>query len=381
MKEVVDDRRDQLSVLAGAVQAVSLYTPGTVWTITNILQAASKSNVPTVRCVGDKPFKDTCTRVHIDQSQLVWLPVGGGVTFQGESSKANNSDVNNNINLKLTEDLEIGLYHSHNTSYSCANFNFIPTDKHLHANGTGQIMSKTNTNATTQTVMATQEKTLHIQNSVIEKTRKSLKPGTEILGDNFDLMVSPSSMTTDKQRKSWHWFLVLESVKRVLGTHLPNDKPKDNLLEKDLVNWLPSVKEMTKYEEDLQFHVVSVLIKYFPFLEKFKAIVPECIAHPYLAKTSQRSNVINCELIDCSENSSQGIIEIMQRLHTRYVPHKADKEILERSVLGGDAFTNDCAFAAQRHMINANTDFDKCAGVVHRPEGLHLIMNFIRVTS
>ena len=59
MKEVVDDRRDQLSVLAGAVQAVSLYTPGTLWTITNILQAASKSNVPTVRCVGDIIGRDT----------------------------------------------------------------------------------------------------------------------------------------------------------------------------------------------------------------------------------------------------------------------------------------------------------------------------------
>ena len=36
----------------------------------------------------------------------------------------------------------------------------------------------------------------------------------EILGDNVDILVSPANMTLDRQRKSWHWFLLLATPKK-----------------------------------------------------------------------------------------------------------------------------------------------------------------------
>lgn len=57
-----------------------------------------------------------------------------------------------------------------------------------------------------------------------EIKRAKLNPvkATEVLGDNLDLLVSPGDMTSDRQRKSWHWFLVLLTQKRITAPDLPS---------------------------------------------------------------------------------------------------------------------------------------------------------------
>lgn len=47
----------------------------------------------------------------------------------------------------------------------------------------------------------------------------------EILGDNVDILITPANMTSDRQRKSWHWFLLLATQKRIIDQELPTNKP------------------------------------------------------------------------------------------------------------------------------------------------------------
>lgn len=56
----------------------------------------------------------------------------------------------------------------------------------------------------------------------------------------------------------------------------------------------------------------------------------------------QKTLFLNCDLIDASENSSQGMIEILQKVHNIAVPHlrnEKQKDILEKVVFGGDGLT------------------------------------------
>lgn len=61
-----------------------------------------------------------------------------------------------------------------------------------------------------------------------------------MLGDNLDLLVSPGDMTSDRQRKSWHWFLVLLTQKRITAPDLLSNE------------------DILKYHRDLQVHIAKI---------------------------------------------------------------------------------------------------------------------------
>ncbi|KAH3697510.1 hypothetical protein DPMN_085012 [Dreissena polymorpha] len=113
-------------------------------------------------------------------------------------------------------------------------------------------------------------------------------------------------------------------------------------------------------------------------LSPIKVSYPSYIDHPYTHITSKKSIVLNCDLIDASENSSQGMIKILQNVHDLAVPHSSDT-ILQKVVFGGDVLTNERAFAAQEAMQNCQSKFASLAGIIHRPEGLHTEFNFLQV--
>ena len=69
-------------------------------------------------------------------------------------------------------------------------------------------------------------------------------------------------------------------------------------------------------------------------------------------------------------------------LHEHFVPHTEDDhpEYLDRLTFGGDVLTNERAYSGQMAMINGNTSYERLGGLVHRPEGLHRLMNLCLVT-
>lgn len=116
-------------------------------------------------------------------------------------------------------------------------------------------------------------------------------------------------------------------------------------------------------------------MKYLTCLKGFTSIIHSHIEHPYTEDASKKSMFLNMELIDASENSSDGMIQILRRVHELAVPH-TEGQVLERVVFGGDVLTNERAFSGQQALLNGTSGCDQLAGLIHRPEGLHRVMNF-----
>lgn len=127
--------------------------------------------------------------------------------------------------------------------------------------------------------------------------------------------------------------------------------------------------EILDFQRNLQFHVARILTNFFGELKSFEKLLPNYIPHPQFEKTSQKSVFINCDLIDERENSSDGMIRIMQRVHSLAVPF-IDGPVV-KVVLGGDVLTNERAMSAQQAMRNNESSYEKLLGVIHTPEGLH----------
>ena len=135
---------------------------------------------------------------------------------------------------------------------------------------------------------------------------------------------------------------------------------------------------MKSLEENFVFHISKTLLKYIDFLKPVTDAYPKYIEHQFMHITKQKSVIFNCDLIEASENSSQGMIHILQKVHELAVPH-VDGKLEQKVVFGGDVLTNERAFSAQQAMQNNNTEYDCLLGTVHRPEGLHREFNFLLV--
>ena len=203
----------------------------------------------------------------------------------------------------------------------------------------------------------------------------------EVLGDNLDIMINPTVMTKEKQRQSLHWFLLIGKKKTVQCPELPDDGPKADITTLESSSWIPSTQEIESYDANFDFHTAKILTTHLSFLLPYSNSVPNYITHPYLDQTSKQNEILNCELMEESENSTQGMIKINRRIHEVFVPKDEKKKVLERIVFGGDVLTNERAFAAQSNVTNNKSSFSRDTGMVHRPEGLHREMNFVLVKS
>lgn len=109
---------------------------------------------------------------------------------------------------------------------------------------------------------ASHEKSMEIFTCKNEIKRDKLNPvkAIEVLGDNLDLLVSPGDMTSDRQRKSWHWFLVLFTQKIIAAPDLPSTGRVADILHLEASNWSLSNEEILKYHRDLQIHIAKMLL-------------------------------------------------------------------------------------------------------------------------
>lgn len=75
------------------------------------------------------------------------------------------------------------------------------------------------------------------------------------------------------------------------------------------------------------------------------------------------------------------MVSILEHIHENYIAHTEDDPptVIEKQVFGGDVLTNERAYSAQLAMMIGQSDFFRLAGVVHRPEGLHLMIIFLLV--
>ena len=196
-----------------------------------------------------------------------------------------------------------------------------------------------------------------------------------IAADNLDLLINPHFISGSRQRQSLHWFIEVEIDKRITADNLATSIEHDKQIL--CSSWLPTNNEIDTFQHNLNYHILKVLIK-FTFISQYEHLIPQHILHPFIDKTSQKSDYKVIDLMDANENKSDGIIEIMKNLHETYVPRR-DGEILATTELAGDVLTNERAFSAQINMMNGDNSFQRLAGFNHRPGGLHLLMNLTTV--
>lgn len=296
--------------------------------------------------------------------------------------------LSNGCGVQLDAPTTLELWDSSKTSISSTSaYSEVTFSMNYHSRMTGVIQKPVSVQFDTRTNQISnpgiiyssgnQEKVVSFSKEKIQKSKENPSPPIEILGDNVDILVSPANMTLDRQRKSWHWFLLLATQKRLTDEDLSTDESLADVETIGSCEFIPSEAEIKEFQKNVQFHVAKILTKFIEELRQFERLLPKYIEHPYLEKTSQKSVFINCDLIDESENSSDGMIRILQRVHSLAVPYIDDN--IEKVVLGGDVLTNERAMSAQQAMRNNESCDEKLVGVIHRPEGLHRQMNFLMV--
>lgn len=204
---------------------------------------------------------------------------------------------------------------------------------------------------------------------------------SDIIGDNIDIGRNPLQMSVDRRRKSWHWFLLVGLEKRIINDALADDYQLGDICRIDNSVFVPSVEDCSSLEEHFIFHIAHVLVKNVNCLKKYASCLPKFIEHSHIHESSQKSDYAILDILDKSENKSEDMISILQYIHETFIPHTEGDNpvVLSRKVFGGDVLTNERAYSAQLAMLNGSTDFDQLAGVIHRPEGLHRMMNLLLV--
>lgn len=119
---------------------------------------------------------------------------------------------------------------------------------------------------------ASHEKSMERLKKEIKRAKLNPVKAIEVLGDNLDLLASPGDMTSDRQRKSWDWFLALLTQKRITAPDLPSNGRVADILHLEALNWLPSYEEILRYRKDLQIHVAKIL-------KHFEKLLPKYIPH------------------------------------------------------------------------------------------------------
>jgi hypothetical protein len=74
---------------------------------------------------------------------------------------------------------------------------------------------------------------------------------------------------------------------------------------------LPTDDDILKYHQDLRFHISKILVKYFSSLNVLEKGLPKFIPPQHMESTKQKTVFHNS---DASENSSEGMIHILQKV-------------------------------------------------------------------
>jgi hypothetical protein len=229
----------------------------------------------------------------------------------------------------------------------------------------------------------------HIKSTVINEKTELETLGTndvnssDIIGDNFDISKSPSNMSKDKQRKSLHWFLLIGLQKRIVDSSLSNQAPSVSISDVNNGVFVPSCSDCEFLEENFVFHIMKIIVKYVECFKRYAPYLPEVIHHPHLDEMSRKSDFAVLDLLDKSENKSEDMITILEHIHANYIAHTQGESprVIKKKVFGGDVLTNERAYSAQLAKLNGRSEFDQLAGVIHRPEGLHRMMNLCLVIT
>lgn len=79
-------------------------------------------------------------------------------------------------------------------------------------------------------------------------------------------------------------------------------------------------EEILRYHRDLKILIAKILVKNVAALKHFEKVLPKYIPHEFIEITKQKTVSFNADLIDASENSTEGMIHILQIYTTLLYP-------------------------------------------------------------
>lgn len=166
-----------------------------------------------------------------------------------------------------------------------------------------------------------------------------------------------------------------------MNDSLEDDVPKADIYKADNSVFVPNYQDCETLDKNFVFHIAKVLVKHVGCLKMYSKCLPKYIDHPHILESAKKSDYTILDLLDKSENKSEDMISILQHVHQMYFPHTDDDHplVMIRKVFGGDVLTNERAYSAQLAMLNDEGNFEQLAGVAHRPDGLHRMMNMLLV--
>ena len=197
----------------------------------------------------------------------------------------------------------------------------------------------------------------------------------KLAGDNIDINQSARDQRKDNPGKSHHWFLAMAFKNPVPSSHLPNDNPICNLKDMPLSEFLLNNQEQKKLKEDFCTLILRVLCSQLEFLKTFQKYVAKHIPHEYSAMFQQKGEAVNLGLVFQNENSSEGMLHILEFLH-KYV-----RNFDERVVFGGDQLTEERAAGVQRLRQNGATPEARLSGLLPTAESWHAKMALLFVST
>ena len=160
---------------------------------------------------------------------------------------------------------------------------------------------------------------------------------------------------------------------------MTDDRPIADIIAVPNHAFISSASDCDASERNLIFPILKVVTKYSDCLKPYEGSVPKYLDHPHIEEISKKSNYFIVNLLDKSKNKSEVMISILEHIHENYLAltENDPPTIKKKRVFGGDVLTNEWAYSAQLAMMNGQSDFFRLAGIVHRPEGLYRLMNFL----
>ena len=144
------------------------------------------------------------------------------------------------------------------------------------------------------TVQSTSKKTLEYASERNKDicSAESIVPAYDVIGDNMDLMKSPSNMSSKQQRESLHWFLNVAVQRRVVSS-LPDDRPIADIMAVPNHAFIPSTNDCDALERNWIFHIVKVVTKYIDCLSRIKDLY-QSIKTTLILKKHKKNNLLHC---------------------------------------------------------------------------------------
>ena len=132
------------------------------------------------------------------------------------------------------------------------------------------------------------ESILKVQREV-ECLRHSCHPGFINAIDNIDMQLHRKNMTVTAQNRNYHWVNHKMISNRVSGCELPNDKPKEDILDVPNIKFFPSIEDHQQQHHDYAILVSRILVEYFDAFEPLKIACIQHIPHKYTKEMSEKS--------------------------------------------------------------------------------------------